>query len=87
MLPTVCCCQPVAFMISGNVAPFARFIMAMTSAFLLVRSALGLLADCLARPGFFAGLAFLVGLCAPFRLRCIGRWLIDALAIDRVVAH
>ena len=39
---TVWACQPVAFIISANVAPLARLIMAITSAFLLVRSALGL---------------------------------------------
>src|SRR5579864_4630722 len=59
---TVCGCQPVAFMISGNVAPFARFIIAITSAFLLVRSAFGLAAGFLARAAFFGGLAFLPGL-------------------------
>jgi hypothetical protein len=32
---TVCFCQPVASMISGRVAPLARFIKAITSAFLL----------------------------------------------------
>ena len=39
---TVCACQPVAFMISVRVAHLARFISAITSAFLLTRSALGL---------------------------------------------
>src|ERR1035438_6680723 len=43
-------------MISASVAPLARFISAMTSAFLLARSALGLLDGFLARPAFFAGL-------------------------------
>jgi hypothetical protein len=38
----------------------ARFISAMTSAFLLMRSALALPAAFLARAAFFAGLAFLV---------------------------
>jgi hypothetical protein len=47
---TVCGCHPVAFMISGRVAPFARCIIPITSAFLLARSA------------FFAGLAFLADL-------------------------
>ena len=32
---TVCACQPVVAMISASVAPLARFIMVMTSAFLL----------------------------------------------------
>ena len=62
---TVCGCHPVAFMISGKAAPFARFIIAMTSAFLLVRPAGGLLAIFLARPAFFADLAFLLALRAP----------------------
>src|SRR5260370_40359030 len=53
-------------MISGNVAPLARFIMAITSAFLLVRSALGLLDAFFVRPAFFAGLAFLPALREPF---------------------
>ena len=34
---TVCFCQPVASMISARVAPLARFIIAITSAFLFVR--------------------------------------------------
>jgi hypothetical protein len=34
---TVCFCQPVIFTISANVTPFARFIIAITSAFLLLR--------------------------------------------------
>src|ERR1700730_17444770 len=59
---TVCGCQPVAFMISESVAPFARFIISMTSAFLFVRSAFGFPAAFLVRPAFFAGLAFLPAL-------------------------
>jgi hypothetical protein len=35
---TVCFCHPVASTISANVTPFARFIIAITSAFLLVRA-------------------------------------------------
>ena len=35
---TVCFYQPVVAMISASVAPLARFIIAMTSAFLLLRS-------------------------------------------------
>src|SRR5580692_11138144 len=58
---TVCACHSVAAMISASVAPLARFIIAITSAFLLARSALGLLAGFQARPAFFAGLAFLAG--------------------------
>src|SRR5258707_728423 len=53
---TVCFCQAVSSMISVSVAPLARFIIAMTSAFLLVRSAAaGLLATV-----FLAGFVFLV---------------------------
>jgi Fe2+ transport system protein B len=55
-------------MISGNVAPLARFIMAITSAFLLVPSVLGLLAGFLARDVFLAALAFLAGLRVPLGL-------------------
>src|ERR1039457_2718386 len=50
----VCFCQLVTAAISASVAPFARFIIAMTSAFLFVRSAAGLPAS------FLVGLAFLV---------------------------
>jgi Protein of unknown function (DUF1579) len=39
---TVCFCQPVVSIISASVTPFARFIIAITSAFLLLRSAAGL---------------------------------------------
>src|SRR5260370_35530414 len=73
---TMCGCQPVAFMISGSVAPFARFIMAITSAFLLARSAFGLAAAFLARPAFFAGLAFLAGLCGALGFSWPGRGLL-----------
>jgi hypothetical protein len=66
---TVCGCQPVAFMISGRVAPFARFLIAITSAFLLVRSAFGLPTTFLARPAFFAGFSFLPGLPFGFAAR------------------
>jgi hypothetical protein len=54
-------------MISGRVAPLARFISSITSAFLLVPSAFGLLAGFFMRPTFFAGLAFLAlrGLLVP----------------------
>src|SRR2546421_11584124 len=56
---TVCFCQPVASIISASVAPLARFIIAITSAFLLLRS------EALSPVGlpepFFAALAFLVG--------------------------
>jgi hypothetical protein len=58
---TVCACHLVAAMISANVAPLARFIRAMTSAFLLARSAFGLPAAFLTRAAFFAVLAFLRG--------------------------
>src|SRR6202035_1840757 len=62
---TVCGCQPVAFMISGRVAPFARFIMAMISVFLLAPSAFGFAGNFLDERAFFAGLVFLPGLRAP----------------------
>src|SRR5215471_12645912 len=62
----VCGYQPVTLMISGRVAPFARFIMAMTSAFLLPRSAFGWpTVGLFARPAFFAGLAFLASFLLP----------------------
>ncbi len=48
-------------MISGSVAPLARFVIAMTSAFLFARSALGLLTAFLARPAF-ADFGFLLAL-------------------------
>jgi hypothetical protein len=48
-------------MISANVAPLARFIIAITPAFLFARSVLGLMAAFLARV-FFEGLAFLARL-------------------------
>ena len=51
---------PVAFMISANVAPFARFISAMTSAFLLARSSVYWRRPCAL--AFFAGLAFFAAL-------------------------
>jgi hypothetical protein len=72
---TVCGCQPVAFMISGSVAPLARFIIAMTSAFLLARSAFGLVAAFLERPGFFA-FAFVSGLRAPLAFAVSGTGLL-----------
>ncbi len=54
---TVCFGQPVVSIISARVTPFARFIIAMTSAFLLVRSAAGFGA-------FLAGLAGFIGFAA-----------------------
>ena len=63
---TVCGRQPVAFMISGSIAPLARFIIAMTSAFLLLRSAFGLAAAFLACFAFFAGFVFFTPLRTPF---------------------
>src|SRR5260370_38184954 len=68
-------------MISGNVAPLARFIMAITSAFLLVRSALGLLDAFFVRPAFFAGLAFLPALREPFGFAVSGAGLPFSLSI------
>ena len=61
----VCFCQPVAATISARVTPFARFIIAMTSAFLAVRSLVPFLAG--AFTGFF-GLALFLALGAPFVL-------------------
>src|SRR5580704_16191433 len=65
---TVCACQSVAFMISSRVAPFALCIIAITSTFLLVRSALALWVAFLAGAVFFATLAFFVDFAplAPF---------------------
>ena len=57
---TVWACHLVAAMISASVAPLARFIKAMTSTFLLARSAFGLLAAFFGWRPFFAVLAFLV---------------------------
>jgi hypothetical protein len=69
---TVCGCQPVAFMISGRVAPLARFIIAMTSAFLLARSAFGFAAAFLALRAPLAGFAESAAACrySRYRLRC-----------------
>jgi hypothetical protein len=71
-------------MISGNVAPLARFIMAMTSAFLLVRSAFGLPAGVLARAAFFAALAFFVGFRAPLGFAASGAGLLTFVHSDDV---
>src|ERR1700676_3286558 len=62
---TVCGCHLVAAMISASVAPLARFISAMTSAFLLARSAFNVVAGFLARLAFFADLDFLVAALLP----------------------
>src|ERR1035438_2499892 len=62
---TVCACQLVTSMISAKVAPLARCIIAITSAFLLARSAVDLRAAFLAGATFFAALAFLAGLRPP----------------------
>jgi hypothetical protein len=70
-------------MISGNVAPLERFIIAITSAVLLLPSAFGLLAGFLAGHAFF-GWAFLPPFASAFGLRGIGRVLADGLAIDCV---
>jgi hypothetical protein len=51
----------VMAMISANVAPLTRFIRAITSAFLLLRSSL-VAARFLARPACFAALALFAGL-------------------------
>ncbi len=66
---TVCFCHPVAPIISASVTNFARFIIAMTSAFLLLRSASGLAAFLAGLAGFavFLGLgALFFGLVAFF---------------------
>lgn len=54
----MCGRHSVACMISARVAPLARFIKAITSAFLLERSAVGL--------GVFGGFAFFVALVLAF---------------------
>ncbi len=73
-------------MISASVAPLARFIIAITSAFLLVRSVFGLLAPFLPPSAFFAALAFLAAL--PVRLGAAsGARLAVGLGIDCVFAH
>src|SRR5450759_2436989 len=59
---TVCFCQPVVSMISARVAPLARFIIAITSAFLLLRSET-LMSSALPDT-FFAGLPFFAGFAA-----------------------
>jgi len=51
---TLCACQPVVFKISARVAPFARFMMAITSAFLLLPSRFGFRADFFERSAFLA---------------------------------
>jgi len=54
----LCGGQPVAFMISANVALVTRFISAITSAFLFRSLRLGSAGGLLGRPAFFAALAF-----------------------------
>jgi hypothetical protein len=71
-------------MISASVAPWARFVMAITSAFLLLP--FGLPAGFLAR-AFFAGLGFLLALRTPLGLCSLWRCLPDVLGIDCVLAH
>jgi hypothetical protein len=73
-------------MISGNVAPLERFIIAITLAFLLLPSAFGLVAGFLARTGFLR-LGFLARFGSAFGLRGIGRVLAVGLAIDCVIVH
>ena len=67
----------VSWGISGSVAPLARFIIAITSAFLLLPSTLGLAAGFLARAGFFADLVFFAGAC-----RCVCVVRLDAHSIS-----
>ena len=54
---TVCFCQPVTPTISASVATFARFIIAITSAFLLLRSAVASALLVAAGLAFFDALA------------------------------
>jgi hypothetical protein len=68
---TVCACHLVTAMISASVAPLARFISAMTSALLLARSALGLVAVFLAG-GLLYWLGLLGGRTLRFWLRRLG---------------
>src|SRR5262249_11866694 len=85
---TVCGCQPVASMISASVAPLARFIIAMTSAFLLLLFSVAPFrawARRLALAGDFfafscAGAASLAG-CAPSRDR---RWTASQIRVTAV---
>src|SRR5438045_8141137 len=73
---TVCFCQPVASMISASVAPLDRFIIAITSAFLLLRSEA---LSTVGLPGaFWAALAFLVAF--PALLGCSGFAAADSAA-------
>jgi len=72
------------FMISGSVAPLARFIMAITSALLLVRSRLGLAATFLARPAFFAGLAFLAACASALRAADAGVAFDESIAFSLI---
>lgn len=58
----------IATMISVSVAPLACFIIGITSAFLLARPVLGLLAGFRTRPAFCRGLGFLGGCARNFRL-------------------
>jgi hypothetical protein len=68
---TMCACHFMAAMISASVAPLERFSIAMTSAFLLLRSAFGL-ACFFALAALFEGFAFLTRLLVglSFRRRC-----------------
>src|ERR1019366_4631434 len=70
---TVCACHPVAFMISAEVAPFLRWSMATTSAFLLP-SRLGVDFGAILAPfAAFAGLVGFAGAGAAFlRLAFVG---------------
>ena len=62
---TVCGCHLVMDMISASVAPLARFIMVITSAFLWVPSVFGFADGFLARRAFFAALAVFPAFRAP----------------------
>jgi hypothetical protein len=78
---TVCACQPVAAIISASVAPLARFIIAMTSAFLFVPSDFGLATVFFTWGRLLCGLGFLGGLAPSLGLRLV-RGLADVLGID-----
>lgn len=70
-------------MISASIAPLARFISAITSAFLLARSALVLVACFLARRAFFRGLGFFDGRTLAFACVAPGSGVV-VLRIDSV---
>jgi hypothetical protein len=74
---TMCGCQPTSVHDLGKRRALRALHMAITSAFLLVRSPLGLAATFLARLAFFAGLAFLAALRAPLGFAVSGAGLLS----------